>query len=413
MNYSDAERLSSVLEGLGYERTAQEEDADLIVTVACSVRQTAIDRIYGKAKKWAKFKRKKPNLKLLLTGCVQEHDRKKMNQVFDHIFEIKDLGEVPKMLGGEAAVGDFSKDYFGIIPTYGSSFRAYVPISTGCNNFCSYCAVPYTRGREKSRPQEEVVAEVKGLVEKGYKEITLLGQNVNSYRQTEEGVTNSSPFINLLKELDKILGDHRIYFYSNHPKDMSEDLIELMPKLEHFPPYIHLPLQSGSNEIIKRMNRHYTKEKYLGLVKNIKEAMPQGAITTDIIVGFPGETDSQFQETVEVMRAAEFDMAFTAQYSPREGTSSAKFKDSVLKAKKVKREKELIDILRESSYAINKKFVGQTLKVLVDGKKAESHYGRTETYKVVEIGSKKPLKIGEFQAVKIVEAQPWKLIGVV
>jgi tRNA-2-methylthio-N6-dimethylallyladenosine synthase len=409
MNYSDAERIATVLSMLGYEKTEVEEEADLIVTIACSVRQHAIDRIYGKAKDWQRRKAKNPTFKTVLTGCVLEKDRAKMAKVFDLIFEIEDLGKLPGLLG-EAVAEDKveemgrSGEYLGIAPAYESSFRAYVPIMTGCNNFCTYCAVPYTRGREKSRSQKEIILEVSGLVEKGFKEITLLGQNVNSY---EFG------FVELLAEIDKIPGDYRVYFYSNHPKDMSEGLINLMPTLKHFPAYIHLPLQSGNDEIIRAMNRHYSKESYLELVEKIRTAMPEVALTTDIIVGFPGEGESELADTVEVMEAAKFDMAFLAQYSSRPGTKAAKLEDDVNKEEKKRREKILLDVLSKTAKENNERLVGTPQKVLVDGEKNGKYFGRTAGYKVVEIKTDQALELGQFIDVEVKSATAWKLLGIV
>jgi tRNA-2-methylthio-N6-dimethylallyladenosine synthase len=409
MNYSDAERIATVLSILGYEKTEVEEEADLIVTIACSVRQHAIDRIYGKAKDWQRRKAKNPTFKTVLTGCVLEKDRAKMAKVFDLIFEIEDLGKLPGLLG-EAVAEDKveemgrSGEYLGIAPAYESSFRAYVPIMTGCNNFCTYCAVPYTRGREKSRSQKEIILEVSGLVEKGFKEITLLGQNVNSY---EFG------FVELLAEIDKIPGDYRVYFYSNHPKDMSEGLINLMPTLKHFPAYIHLPLQSGNDEIIRAMNRHYSKESYLELVEKIRTAMPEVALTTDIIVGFPGEGESELADTVEVMEAAKFDMAFLAQYSSRPGTKAAKLEDDVNKEEKKRREKILLDVLSKTAKENNERLVGTPQKVLVDGEKNGKYFGRTAGYKVVEIKTDQALELGQFIDVEVKSATAWKLLGIV
>lgn len=419
MNYSDAERIKTILNLLGYQKTEKEEEADLIITVACSVRQTAIDRIYGKVKSWRKLKKDNPKLITILTGCVLKKDLNKMADIFDVIFEIEELGKLPGLLGEKLTpekteVLGKSGEYLGIIPSYESKFRAYVPIMTGCNNFCSYCAVPHTRGREKSRPKEEILKESQNLIKKGFKEITFLGQNVNSYGQDfEKEAKGSQFFIELLKELDEIEGEWRGYFYSNHPKDMSDDLIALIPILKHFPAYIHLPLQSGSNRIIKEMNRHYTKDQYLALVGKIRGAMPEVTLTTDIMVGYPGEEEKDFRETADVMEKAKFDMAFTAQYSPRPGTKSAKDPDSVPKAEKKKREKILIDILAGTAKENNQRLVGKKLRVLIDGKKSDKYYGRTEGYKVVEIETDQPMKVGQFCDVEIESAGAWKLTGLI
>lgn len=407
MNYSDAERLASVLNSLGYKATRKEDEADIIFVIACSVRQTAIDRIYGKSKIWQRMKRKRP-LKLFLSGCVLAKDRKKMAKIFDEIFDIKDLSHLPYLLGEKEKR---EEDYLKIKPKYESKFQAYVPISTGCNNFCSYCAVPYTRGREKSRPKSEIVEEVKNLVASGYKEITLLGQNVNSYGQDIKGKNDNSEFISLLEAVDNISGDYRIYFYSNHPKDMTDELIACISGLEHFPKYIHLPLQSGNDEIIKKMNRHCTKEKYLELVEKIKRKIPGVVLTTDVIVGFPGESEKEFNDTKEVMEKVGFEMAFIAQYSERPGTKAAKLKDNVPKSEKVRRERVLTKVLADSSYQKNKSLIGKKVRVLFDKEKNGKAYGRTDGYKVVEVKTDRNDLSGRFLQVKITNVTAWKLIG--
>lgn len=416
MNYSDAERIATVMDLFGYQKTDKESEADLVITVACSVRQTAIDRIYGKLKLWQKLKIKNEKLKIILSGCVLPEDRKKMESSFDLIFEIAEIKKLVDYLlslrGAERqsnldrhtslAMDAGSRDYLSLLPQHESSFRALVPIMTGCNNFCSYCAVPHTRGREKSRPQTEIISEVKGLIKKGYKEIHFLGQNVNSY---------SYNFADLLEKLDAINGDWRGYFYSNHPKDFSESLIETIAGLKHFPRYIHLPLQSGNDEILRDMNRNYTKESYLGLVKKIRKAMPGVVLTTDIIVGYPGEGEKEFADTAEVVKKAEFEMIFIGKYSPRLGTKSAKLADSVSGEIKKDRDKFLTNLLRDNLEIQNKKLVGQTVRVLIDEVKTGKFYGRTEGYKVVELKTDQPLKIGQFVSVEILSSTAWKLFG--
>jgi len=404
------------------------------------------DRIYGKAKIWKKLKLVNRNLKLILTGCVLEKDKPKMGKIFDAVFEIKELDKLPPLLDCHSVLDTesiqkkgldsrlrgndkecASNEYLNILPKYESLFRAFVPIMTGCNNFCSYCAVPYVRGREKSRAAKEIIAEVKSLIEKGYKEITLLGQNVNSYGVRQKSKSKSqnynSKFISLLKKIDKIVGDYRVYFYSNHPKDMSDELIKILPKLKHFPRYLHLPLQSGNNDILAKMNRYYTQKQYLDLVAKIKKTMPDVALTTDIIVGFPGETKKQFEDTKKMMEKVSYDMAFLAQYSLRPGTIAAKMVDDVPKAEKVRRGKILQQVLAGTVLKNNKKLVGKTVRVLIDEQKNGKWYGRTEGYKVVEIDTsggrtlKKPqgptsdLELGQFVNVKILKAESWKLIG--
>jgi tRNA-2-methylthio-N6-dimethylallyladenosine synthase len=411
MNYSDAERISAVLDSLGYTKTESEKDADLFIIISCSVRQSAINRIYGKVRDLKEIKAEKSNFKTMLTGCVLEKDRKKLEKVFDIMLEIDKLDKLPELLDFKNK--GLSGEYLSIQPHYSSNFRAYVPISVGCDNFCSYCAVPYTRGREKSRPVSEIIAEVTDLIEKGYKEITLLGQNVNSYGVRDTKDQKNIEFIELLQQVDQIPGDYRVYFYSNHPKDMSDELVKILLTLKHFPRYIHLPLQSGNDEIIRRMNRHYTKKQYLELVVKIRKAMPDVTLTTDIIVGYPGETEEQFQDTTNIMRKVEYDMAFIAQYSPRPGTVSARQPDDVTKEEKIRRERVLQGVLAETVLRHNKQLVGTIQKVLIDEQKNDKFFGRTEGFKVVEIKTDQPFEIGQFVKIKIDSATSWKLVGTI
>jgi len=436
MNQSDAERISSVLDLSGYKKTDSEAEADLIIVVACSVRQTAIDRIYGKAKSWQKLKIKNCKFKIVLTGCVLDKDKKKMSEIFDYVLTIEEIGKLPSILkykyeylnskqnfnnkiinstlnkNLKFKIKNYVDDYFALDAKYESTFRAYVPIMTGCDNFCSYCAVPYTRGREKSRSQADILKEIKALVKKGYKEITLLGQNVNSYN--DKGRT----FVMLIREIDKIPGNWRGYFYSNHPKDMSDELIKILPKLKHFPAYIHLPLQSGNDRILSEMNRHYTKKDYLALVAKIRKVMPDVVLTTDIIVGYPGEGRREFQDTLDVVKKAKFEMIFIGKYSPRAGTRSYLQKDDVSSSTKSEREKILTELLAENLLNVNKRLIGKTIKVLLDEKKSNNYYGRTEGYKVVELRQNfkykiKKIEIGQFYQVKITDVGSWKLFGTI
>ncbi len=404
MNKSDAERIASVFEDAGLNETKKESEADIVITVACSVRQSGINRIYGKIKEWQDIRAKRP-LTTILSGCVLKSDRKKMNKFFDLIFEINDVSKLTDFL--ETNIASEQK-FFQIHPKYDSTFQAYVPISTGCNNFCTYCAVPYTRGREVSRPMDEIITEVQRLIEKDYKEITLLGQNVNSYGND---LKDDTTFTDLIKKIDEIEGTYRVYFYSNHPKDMSDELIEILPKLDHFPHYIHLPLQSGSDKILKSMNRHYTQKQYLELAEKIKKNVPEVAITTDIIVGFPGETEEDFFKTKQIMEKVGFSMPFIAKYSSRPGTVAAKLEDNISKEEKEKRWRELTAIQKEILSRENKKLVGENLMVLIDSEKKDKYYGRTDNYKVVELPKKQTDPIGQFVNVEIIDSEAWILKG--
>jgi len=297
MNKSDGERIISVLKKQGYLPALKEAEADLILINVCSVRQSAVNRVYAKVNKY--FKKKK----IILTGCVLKEDKNKLKNKVSEFWH-----------------PDY---YFECLPIHQSKFQAFLPIMTGCNNFCAYCVVPYTRGREKSRPAKEIIREIKSLVKKDYKEVILLGQNVNSYKDKNVN------FPKLLKKINNIKGNFKINFITSHPKDMSDELIETMAKCQKLIKEIHLPVQSGDNEILKKMNRHYTASHYKKLIKKIKQKIPGIKISTDIIVGFPGETKKQFQNTVKLAKEIKFEKAYIAKYSPRPGTLAFKLRNNV------------------------------------------------------------------------------------
>lgn len=325
MNISDAERVAAVLEQDGYKETADVNKADLIAIVMCSVRQSAVDRVYGIIEK---LKDKK--VKTILTGCVLEKDKKVFSQKFDYVLNIKDFAN------------------FDIMPKFSGEDAAYIPITSGCNNFCSYCVVPYTRGREISFSAEQIVDQIKNKVKSGAKEIWLLGQNVNSYK---DGKIN---FPKLLKMADAVKGNFKLNFTSSHPKDFSDELIAAMSDCQKLSMDLNLPIQSGDNEILKKMNRPYTVAKYKTLVKKIRKAMPNIRLSTDIIVGFPGETKTQFNNTVKTLKEIGYGVAFINKYSPRAGTAAAKMEDDVTWEEKKRREKILIELVNAKNANKNK-----------------------------------------------------------
>jgi tRNA-2-methylthio-N6-dimethylallyladenosine synthase len=305
MNVSDSKKIAVKLQRKGYSIAKNVSGADLIVLNACSVRQSAIDRIYGQIQKF-------PDKKILIAGCLLDYDKK-----------------------GLAAHKNVSiwqpDDYFDLLPLRADESRTFVPIMTGCNNFCSYCVVPFTRGREKSRPANEIIKEIKSLIKNAYKEIILVGQNVNSYKD------RSTNFSKLLKKINDLPGNFRLNFLTSHPKDMSDELIETMTCCQKLIKEIHLPVQSGDDQILKKMNRRYTVAHYKNLIKTIRQKMPDIKISTDIIVGFPGETKKQFQNTVKLAKEVTFDKAYIAKYSPRPGTAAAKLVDDITSAEKTRR----------------------------------------------------------------------------
>ena len=313
MNKADSEKIARVLENKGYKAASNINEADLIVVNMCSVRQSAVDRVYGLLPKLK-------NKKSILTGCILKKDKNKFRKYFDEIIDIK----------------EFTKNE----QKYSNNIKASVPIMTGCNNFCSYCVVPYTRGKEVSRPLKEIICEVKKLVKQGRKEIWLLGQNVNSYKYN---------FSKLLRTINDIPGKFWIRFTSSHPKDFSDDLIKAMAECKKVAKYLNLPVQSGDDKILKKMNRPYTVKQYKNLVKRIRKKIPDINLSTDVIVGFPGETKKQFENTVKLFKEIKYDIAYINKYSPRSGTAAAKLKDNVSIQEKKRREKILEKTLKQKS----------------------------------------------------------------
>ena len=443
-NISDSERVAGVLELAGYQKAQDEERADILVYNTCSVRQSAEDRVFGRNKHFTALRAKKPHLKVILTGCMMHHENRVLKRRLpevDIFLPIRDLMHLPEKLGKR--IQEEPVEYLTFTPQYGSTFRAYVPISFGCNNFCTFCIVPFSRGREYSRPAAEILSEVRALAEKGYKEIWLLGQNVNSYgiteltqktvwdNKTRKGIKPKiqewrMTFADLLRAANAVPGDFWIRFTSPHPKDFSDDLIAAIAECEKMQPYINLPVQSGDNEVLKRMNRTYTREHYIELVKKIRAKNPGISLSTDTIVGFPCETEEQFQNTLALYKEIGFDMAFIAEYSPREKTAAAlAFKDDVPRDVKKERRERLTDMLRSSALARNKTLVGTTMRVLMDEQKNGRLFAKTPGNKTVELLPQHSVlcdsetlsvddtepAVGEFATVKITEAEPWKLVG--
>lgn len=315
---ADSERIARKLEMSGYKMVAKPKSANLIVINACSVRQSAIDRVYGRIRELSAQGRPASgwkNKKIILAGCVLEVDKRKLKDKIDEFWH--------------------PDEYFDLVPIGSGSNVAYIPIMTGCNNFCTYCAVPYTRGRERSRPAKNIIKDVKNALKNKIKEIWLLGQNVNSYKYD---------FLKLLKTINDIAGDFKIHFMSSHPKDFSDELIKTIAECKKVSREIHLPAQSGDNMILKKMNRKYTVGRYKKLIKKIRKAVPDIKISTDIIVGFPSETEKQFQNTVKLFKELKFSKAYIGKYSPRPGTPAAKMKDDVSIKEKKRRWKILNEI---------------------------------------------------------------------
>lgn len=406
MNRSDSERIASVLDGLNYEETFNLKEADLVVINMCSVRQPAVDRVYGLIPQFTALKTKNKGFKTILTGCILKPERTKLAEIFDFILDKEYLDKWPELLK-EKEIEVKKSDYLKIIPKYTNKIQALVPISNGCDNFCTYCAVPFTRGRLISRNYKDILKEVNNLVTKGYKEIWLLGENVNSYNS--KGVN----FSKLIKEIDKIPGKFWLRFTSPHPKDFSDELIKTLKKSSKFVPYLNLPVQSGDNTILKKMNRPYTREKYLALIKKIKKVFNNNiSISTDIIVGFPDETEKQFKNSEKLMREVQFDLAFISKYSPRpQSFSCEKLKDNVLKKDKTRRALSLNKILKETALKNNQKLLNKEVDVLVLEKESDYCNGRTDQNKAIRFKSNEDLS-GKFVKVKIIKATAWNFEGI-
>ncbi len=444
MNFSDAERISAIMEDIGYAKGESQESADVILFVSCSVRQTAEDRVFGLKRVFDELKSKNPKLQVVLTGCMAKREyraepdlKKRQSRIEKYNASLKEklpwvdyiisIDEIPVLyeIFGDKDVN--LEHYLSVAPEYDSKFVAYVPISTGCNNFCSYCIVPFTRGAEKSRPFKEVIHEVEELIHKGYKEINLLGQNVNSYGN-DLGEENLFP--KLLAEIDKIEGDYWIRFVSCHPKDVSDELIDVLANSKHVVPQVHFALQSGNNEMLKKMNRPYTREKYLEIVEKFKKRIHNIALTTDVIVGFPGETDEQFLDTKTIMEEVGFTMVYMNKYSPRKGTKSAELKNDISWKEKGKRRDILNDVLTKTSAKFNEQFLNKEIKVLVTDEKNGKFFGHSAQGIDVKISppllrkgvplvgrcgvvQKEKMNdlVGQFADVKVTETGSWGIKG--
>jgi len=419
LNEADSEKLAGMLEEMGYVITSTFEDANMVILNTCSIRENAAEKVFGKLGELKNIKEKN-NMIIAFAGCMsqEEHIIKKINQSYpqvDIIFGTHNIYKFPEMLykklleNQKKIVDVWNIDgeiYEGLPVKRISKTQASVIIMNGCNNFCSYCIVPYVRGRERSRNPEDIIKEVKSLAKDGYKEILLLGQNVNSYSPRED-----YNFANLLYDLDKIEGIEVIKFTSPHPKDFKEDVIDVIAKSKKISKVIHLPLQSGSTRILKLMNRGYTKEQYLDLAKKIRVKIPNVYFTTDIIVGFPGETEEDFEDTLDVVRKMDFEQIFMFIYSVRKGTRAEKMPDHIsesIKSERFNRLKSLADSMTEKGM---EKYVGTTRKVLVEGFSKTNPLmltARIDSNKIVNFEGTKDL-IGKIIEVKITSNHVWYL----
>ncbi len=423
MNEHDSEKIAGMLTSIGYEETNDESNADLVIFNTCLIRENAELKVYGKLGEVKGLKRSRPDMIVSVCGCMMQKEETRQNllkkfKFVDIIFGTNTIQELPGLIYDVEVNKKKSVDiidnteliYENMPKARKFKYKALVNITYGCNNFCTYCVVPYVRGREKSRRPEEIINEVKVLAADGCKEVTLLGQNVNSYGSNlEEKFT----FAQLLYELNKIDGIERIRFMTSHPKDLTDDLIKAIKECSKVCNHVHLPVQAGSNDVLNRMNRRYTKEHYLNLVGKLKKEIPDVAITTDIIVGFPGETEDDFLETVDVVKNVQYDSAFTFLYSVREGTKAAEMEDQIPDDVKHDRFNRLLDVLYPIVLERNTQCIDKVYPVLVESvSKTSDNYltGRTEHFRLVHFKGSEDL-IGEIVNVKITDVKTFHMEG--
>ena len=420
MNEHDSEKISGMLTSIGYVESDDDKKADLVIFNTCLIRENAELKVFGKLGEVKGLKRDNPDMLVAVCGCMMQNQetREKVLKKFsfvDIIFGTNTIHELPVLIYNSEInkrksvdIVDNSELIFEDMPKQRKfKYKALVNITYGCNNFCTYCVVPYVRGREKSREPNDIIEEIKTLAQDGCKEVTLLGQNVNSYGSNLE---NKFTFANLLYEINKIDGIERIRFMTSHPKDLTDDLINAIKECDKVCNHVHLPVQAGSNDVLRRMNRKYTKEHYLNLVEKLKAAVPEIAITTDIIVGFPGETEEDFQETIEIVKKAEYDSAFTFLYSVREGTKAATMDNQVPDSVKHERFDKLLDILYPIVLEKNQKCIDKEYSVLVESADDGKLTGRTEHFRLVHFKGDESL-VGEIVNVKITNVKTFHMEG--
>ena len=422
MNEHDSEKITWLLEKMGYSFVNEIDEATLVILNTCSVRHSAEDKVYGQLGNLKNLKSKKKDIKVAVCGCMmqREESRNYVIEKFpnvDIIFGTNNIWRLPELLSlsfdGKKLAIDIEENPLSIDNTLGANrlynFKSYVNIMYGCNNFCSYCIVPYTRGRETSRRPLEIIREIEELAKNGTKEVTLLGQNVNSYGKTFD---DKFSFANLLEEINDIKGIERIRFMTSHPKDISDELIYSFKNLDKLCNFLHLPVQAGSSKVLKMMNRKYTKEDYLRKIDKVKNVNPNIALSTDIMVGFPGESEEDFLDTLDLVKKVEYDTAFTFIYSMRENTPAARM-DQVPDKVKHERFERLLDILYPIQERKNKAFIGRDVDVLVEdfSKKDESNVsGRTDEFKLINFKGNKS-DIGKILKVRVTNANSFSLVG--
>ncbi len=418
MNKSDTERILGMLSHFDYTEAKTEQEADLFIVNTCAIRQLSVDKAYSRLGAWGKIKKDKKDIKIAICGCVAQLEARELLKKFpylDLVFGTRNIYELPKLLEEVenkriCATNDnpIVENDYNIKRV--ESINAWLPIMEGCNNFCSYCIVPYTRGRERSRTIESIIKEAKTILNQGYREITLLGQNVDSYGKNLEGKPN---FALLLSELDKLEGNYRIRFTSSYPTDITDEVIEVVKNSTHICECFHIPMQSGNDRILKEMNRRYNVLQYRTIVEKIRKNINNVTITSDFIAGFPGETEEEFLDTIKAIDELKLDYSNTAAYSPRPITKAGKMTDQFIDSEVKKRRLQMLnDKVKEASLESNKKYIGSTLEVLIDGIKDGVYQGRTRNNKVVHLVDNKKHTLGDFVMVELKRASTWCLFGV-
>lgn len=422
-NEADSEMIEGIFKKMGYTASLNEEDADIILINTCAIRDNAEQRIWGELGRLKSYKRNNPDLLLGLCGCMAQEEKViakilKSYPYVDIVFGTHNIHKLPYYIKSAT----FDKERVIEVYSYEGSivenmpkvrahqYKAWVNIMYGCDEFCTYCIVPYTRGKERSRHQSEIIKEVKELVEKGYKEVTLLGQNVNAYGKDFKDIDYT--FGDLLKDLDKT-GIERIRFTTSHPRDLDDKTVSAFRECMHVMPHLHLPVQSGSNSVLKKMNRHYTKERYLEVIRKLKEARPDISFTTDIIVAFPTETEADFMETLDLVKEVDFEGAYTFIFSPRTGTPAYDYENNIPIKEQKERLARLNKVINAGYLKGSERFLHQTVRVLVDGvSKSDENIlaGYSEHNKLVNFKGDQSM-IGKIVDVKITEAKTWFLIG--
>ncbi len=420
MNKSDTERIIGMLSHFDYVQTQDEYEADLFIVNTCAIRQLSVDKAYSRLGYWGKIKREKKeekNIKIAICGCVSNLEKEQLLKKFpylDLVFGTRNIFELPKLLEQIeekrlCALDDMpiNENDYKIIRD--KSVNAWLPIMEGCNNFCSYCVVPYTRGRERSRSIEAILKEAREILSQGFKEITLLGQNVDSYGKNLEGKPN---FAQLLKALDELEGDFRIRFTSSYPTDITDEVIEVVKNSRHICECFHIPMQSGNDRVLRAMNRRYNVEQYREIVTKIRSNIKDVTITSDFIAGFPSETNEEFLDTIKAIDELGLDYSNTAAYSVRPLTKASKMVDDFIdEEEKKKRLAILNDKVKEAHLKSNEKYIGKILEILIDGVKDGVYQGRTRNNKVVHLEDNKEYNIGQFVDVEIKRVTTWCMFG--